>query len=239
MATSKKKTVNNLFPKAPKTYAEYLDSENIDYMGDYRRGLRTANLNRAKSSSGYGALADELGSLGLDGSGYAEYLERSADEKKKKDVTGLKTIRDKAHSSAVRSYSDYLVDYETDQIRTSKSIRTELEGSGVIDKSQLYLLARGMGADERYAKMLSESVYEKGKAEKIEKLLPQLLTMGADYETSKSIGLEMGLDKSGAEELAERVKFYYGGYNGYADSYLKYRHLSTVMTVSCCSLTVL
>ena len=32
----------------------------------------------------------------------------------------------------------------------------------------------------------------------------------------------MGLDKDAAEELAQRVKFHYKGYSGYADSYLKY-----------------
>ena len=221
-ATARRTTLDSIFPKAPKTYEEYLKEEKIDYQGDYQSGVKDAKVKRAKSLAGYGVTAEHLGDMGLSGSGYAAYLDKTAEESYSSDLKDLGKKRSEAAEDSVKSYRDYLEDYEREQISTARSIRTELEKSGITDKSRLFNMARGMGADERYAEMISASVYEKGKNESFERLLPKLLTLGADYETARSLALEMGLDKSAAEELAERVKFYYNGYSGYADSYLKY-----------------
>ena len=218
----KKSLTESIYPSRPKTYEEYLTEAGIDYRGDYMKSLSDARLASERERAGYGSSGERLSALGLEGSGYAAHLEEKRGEAAKRRLSLISEKKRDAARDSLSGYEVYLDDYERGQISAAKSIKSELLGSGATNKRELYSIARSLGADERHAELLAATVYEEKKNESLDKLLPELLAIGADYETAKRLALEMGLDDEAAGELAERVKFNYNGYGGYSDSYVKY-----------------
>ena len=122
MAKLKRVKESSLSTARPKSYEEYIREAGIDYRGEYATALRDARLTAARERVGYGASGEKIGSMGLLGSGYSEYLGQVAADGQKSRLSSLSEKKRESSEEARQGYSDYLADYERDQTVSAKSM---------------------------------------------------------------------------------------------------------------------
>lgn len=180
----------------------------------FSEAIGRAILERKKSDTGYGRLAEKLANAGLSGSGYADYLnERS-------NSLGLKKIKasegEKNHLEALDLYDERLMQEAEEEKRLreeEKRLEAEKKEKERLEKEKL---AAEKKEAERLEKLEKEKLAaEKKEAERLEKLKKEkeknkntVLSFAeankvTDAATLYTYALSLGLEKDDAKEIAE------------------------------------
>ncbi len=98
----------------PMSYEEYVLSLKSKADDAYKKSIIDAQNTYDQSKTTYGANAAALGSMGLTGSGYSQYLDSKAYAQRSADVNAAKAVRSDAYTQADAKYMDYINQKETE-----------------------------------------------------------------------------------------------------------------------------
>lgn len=117
-------------PSGAMSYRGYLAYNGLkDPRIDYNDAVRSANDEYLRSLPGYGAGGEQLGRLGLNGSGYSEYFGGVAYANKIKSIAEAQKTRQETERQYGAQYAEYLKNYtptETETIQKSAGVYASL-----------------------------------------------------------------------------------------------------------------
>lgn len=188
---------------------EYVErnADSLNPKGPSKKGLikfseavSRAILERKKSDTGYGDIAERLGSAGLSAGGYADYL-KSRSEKAQLD--SLRTAYEENEiDEAVFDYEERL---EKERLEEERRIAAEKEKEELekLEKKELEKLEKEkLAAEKKEAERLEKEANEK---KRIKKSILSFANANkiSDTEVLYSYALSLGLDEEAAREVAE------------------------------------
>ena len=211
-------------------FGEYKTKRAPDQTPVYSKGINEAYI-KSKLGEDRGALTEKAYSGGYLGSGYKEYLEKKAEEKRGLSIEEINARQERDESRAYSGYLSYLREYESGQKTLSSEVKDSLIKEGVADPHAAYSYAISMGLDKESAKDVSVAVYEVMRDMVISSIAKDIATLKVSKEGAIALAKSYGLideDINYVRQLAdERYSVinseYHDGFESSAllDEYLK------------------
>lgn len=114
--------------------------------------MKNAEAAYAKASPTYGAAAEAIGSAGLTGSGYAEYLSAAAEKQRQNALAAAEEGLAARRASLSDSYKEYLENYRKEQEKTYLAVTSKIASGNSLNYEAAYRYARGAGLSEEDAR---------------------------------------------------------------------------------------
>ena len=219
----KKKLNENL----PDTYESFLAKEGILSDEEYLDSLAKISTAERLGDTNFGAKAANLTRLGLDSSGYEDYL---LSESLKKSAAGRNASLYSKENSDYKNrseYARYLSDYEALQEKISESVIASVTENLNFDVEAAYRLAVNSGLSEAYAAETAKSAVSKAKRAAVKKATAYAKEKGLSALKAKNYAKSLGLDGKYLEEVYDTVSYLDTERKQYLESlstqdYLKY-----------------
>ena len=194
----------------PKGYAEYLSSALGEANEAYVRARQDAEIDLAKSASGYGTGGERLLRSGLGTSGYADYLKADAERRYASAKKKAEADYADAREAGGKSYEKYLSQHEAneDEILRKALRRMTSDGIESYTEGYRYAVAEGLSGDraELFARMCD--AYGGGRKggiggdERIS-ILREIMQNGLDYESAYLYARAVGASGTTAKKIAD------------------------------------
>ncbi len=146
------KKYNESKKKSRKTYSEWLSEQGDMTEINYSDAIKDAQIEYDRARSGYGRTGELLSQRGLNGSGYASFLDSNAYSELQNSKREAEKARKTAQIKNKSAYASYLQDLDSAQVKALDSIHKY--GAGDYDTS--YKLAILSGLDEEAAKHVAD-----------------------------------------------------------------------------------
>ena len=203
--------------KKQKTYSQYLREIGDTSEADYAEAVNEAEKEYDRARSGYGMTGELLGRKGLNGSGYASYLDANAYSELQNSKREAEKARSDTQKKNRSSYGSYLQNEESEQNRLFGDTVDSIYKYGSDNNDAAYKLAVASGLDEesaRHAVDIATALSKKEEApEEIEKdtlsvstrrtLLGELISRGLSGDNALAFLIACGVEEEVAEEIAE------------------------------------
>ena len=208
----------------PKSYQEYImhGGKGAAIVASDRK--LSAENNYSRSLSSYGKHAETLAEGGLLGSGYANYINKAAEQKRKNELDmalgGALSIA--AQNKA--SYSEYIEKIAEQSKKEQEKVLNRLEDSMITDYKTAYDMATKLGlssdAADAVAKLVSETSIKKLSDKAIIDVVDKRMTK----EQAQKYAEGLGLPAQEVEKIANYAEFINQkvNYNDLPDGYLDY-----------------
>lgn len=185
------------------SYADWIISNGISAEEIYSSGIRDINLDYAKARSEYGPNAERLAELGLNSSGYSDYLSGKAYSEMQKSKSEARNDYAKAATKNTVGYQEYLRKYAEKENESYEKIVNEITDRGIIDYSTAYNYAVGAGLSESMAKAAAKTASDISLAKLKESIVNTVLSQQLTASQAKKYALELGLSEEDAEAIAK------------------------------------
>ena len=171
---------------AKKALGERLSGIEADYM---------------KALPTYGRTAEQLGSAGLGGSGYSEYLKGLAYLDMQKQKKGAREDYEGALKDAYKSYADYLESSAKRQQSLLSDTVKAITSESILDFDAAYRFAVTRGLSESDAKAAAKTAVDEVSRAVKARVISTIVSEGLTREGAVSYALALGLSSEIAEEL--------------------------------------
>lgn len=218
---------DELKKNSKKSYYSYLATSGINADAQYRDTVAESEVKTDINSTDRGSTAERLSALGLNGSGYEDYLvaENSATEAQRR----LYAQRKKAISEYrnVSGYEKYLTDYEALQKKISDEVIKTLSEREDFNLDSAIKLAVGSGLSEEYAKFSAQVGVDRAKKAATKRVIYFANQKNLTPYRAKLYAESLGLDGKYASYVYDTVKALYSesyefNKNMSAEEYIKY-----------------
>ncbi len=207
----KKYIQNKAISSTKEGYAEWLKSNGVDSEKIYTDALRDTETDYRRMKSEHGAAAEKLAELGLNSSGYSDYLNGVAYYQMQKNKLIAKDRKADTEKENLKGYRDYLERYEDKTQKAFASVLSGIENAKITDYESAYEYAINSGLEDSdaaaAAKLATASVVRKIKESIIKEITSNQLSEKETAEYAKALGLS----EEDAKELSEYAKSINGG----------------------------
>lgn len=213
--------------KSEEEYNAFARKNGINSTQRLARDLLTADTDFKKSLAGYGKKGEQLGSLGLTKSGYASFVNESANNLLKKRIVAADENYRAQELKGRKGYSDYLkaiTEKETkENERLFKEVKSKLSEQGLTNYEEAYSLASEMGLSEKDADALAKESTEKAVRAARLKVISAIVNKRYSGKQAKEYATALGLSEELASELSELAESTNREIDlGKAEGYLEY-----------------
>lgn len=207
-----------------KGYAKWISERGYAPTVKKAEALTKADTAYRTSLSGYGKNAEKLSGAGLNGGGYAKYLDTLASERKKSATDAAALYAGKSAAREMKEYEGYLDKLEDERLKLYEKTVKSIETDKLTSYEAAFNKAISLGLDEESAKKAATEATDAVKETLRQKLLGDIATKRMTSEATRAYALTIGLDEEVANELAEyahRLNESTGS-EGMTESYLDY-----------------
>lgn len=207
-----------------KGYAKWISEQASDPSIRRAESVTRADTSYRTALSGYGKNAEDLAGSGLGRSGYAEYLNALARNKKKSIEAAASLTEQKSAARGMKEYEGYLDEIEKDSLEKYEKAVRSIQSDSIVAYGAAYDRALSFGLDEESAKKAATEASNAVKSNLRQKLLTEIATKRMTSEATRAYALTLGLDEEVADELAEYAHKLNESVDsdGMTDSYLNY-----------------
>ncbi len=207
-----------------KGYAKWISEYGISPSVERAEAITLADTSYRSSLSGYGKNAERLADIGLERSGYAEYLSALAKGKQNSAAASAALAEAKSTAKGMKEYEGYLNGIEKERLKTYEKAVKSIQSDNLASYEAAYERALSFGLDEESAKSAATEASKAVKSTLRQKLLTEIATKRMTSEATRAYALTLGLDEEVADELAEYAyKLNESvGSEGMTESYLDY-----------------
>ena len=188
------------------SYADWLRLNGINAEKIYSDSISDITVDYARAKSQYGANAEALARLGLNSSGYSDYLSGKAYGEMQKSKSNAKSKYVESTNKNAAGYEDYLSQYTKAENKIFESIVDEISGKGIIDFTQAYSYAIGAGLGEDAAKAAAKTGSDLSRTALKKSIVNTVITKQLTSGEAKEYALQLGLGEEEADEIAEFAK---------------------------------
>ena len=150
------KKYNESKQKSKKTYSEWLNEQGDMTETNYSQAIIDAQKEYDRARSGYGRTGEVLSQKGLNGSGYASFLDSNAYSELQNSKREAEKAKNAAQTKNKSAYASYLQDLDSKQDKLTKDALSNFYKYGARDYDSSYKLAIASGLDEETAKYVAE-----------------------------------------------------------------------------------
>ncbi len=190
----------------PLDYSAYVKSQLASIEKSYADAVSDAKFNLATSSVGYGKSGERLGSRGLLGGGYAEYLSGISKNKYLGELSDAAELREGDLKAARQGYRDYITKYNSAQQKLYLRVVSDMTASDMRNLGELIEYANRAGLSNEYAlsaaNAAASAITERLKKSVIDAINSEGFSERESYEYAVSLGLSAEL----ARELSDYAK---------------------------------
>ncbi len=175
-----------------------------------------------KNISSYGQNNRILNNKGLTNSGYADYIDISADKSFAEGQNALKNAYSNAEAENLGSYATYLEKFQQKQASLKDNVLSHLIDNDIADLTTAiaYGINAGLSFDD--AKSMGQSAYAVIKNKVTNEILKQAASLGLDETGAKTLAIKMGMTTSDAEAIAKEVADFMKYYRNISSDYLEF-----------------
>ena len=206
--------------KKQKTYSQWLNEQGDSSEMNYAEAINDAQKEYDRARAGYGKTGEALSRKGLNGSGYASYLDSNAYSELQNSKREAEKERNAAALKNRSAYAEYLEKSDSAQNRLASDTLSDIHRYGTDDYETSYKLAIAAGLDEETAKYIADiGIVLNEKEEVIEEpekttvsvstkrvLLEELLKKRLAGDNAVAYLMACGIEKEEAEQMAEVAK---------------------------------
>ena len=215
---------NQRITETKEGYASWIKKNAPDAVGRYSTAVQAADTQRRKSLSTYGSTAEDLSSRGLSDSGYADYIDSTAEKQFNKTLSEQKADLIINDANGKHAYENYLKEIEKNRQKSYDAALSKLRNSGIMNYDEAYGAAIALGLSSEDAKSAAEKstqeIISAARLKVIGAIVNKRLTSQQTQKYADSLGLNDEISKELAEiayEINESVKNH-----KYSESYLDY-----------------
>ena len=209
-------------------YADWVKSYGIDSKNIYDSSIRDITADYERAKSGYGANAEALASLGLNGGGYSDYLAGKAYSGMQKRKSGARDKYTENERSNLSGYLSYVEgmrkeseEAEKEASKKYSAIVDTIANAGITDYDKAYEYAQKAGLSDEDADSAARSANSIAYSKVFSDAFLTVIEKSFDEGQAEEYALAMGLTPEDAARIsyyADRInKNYY-----YSSDYLKY-----------------
>lgn len=178
---------------------------------DYAQSLLTADREYARSLSGYGTGGVSLERSGLDGSGYADYLDGVAYAQRRKSQDAAERALEGAHREGRQQYADLLMQAVEKGEEKKKAAYNGIIQNGYLRLEDAYHYALGQGISKEDAQSLAALAVKTNMNDtrRQAEVIRFCIQCSFYYEQSKLYAQRMGYSEEIASNIADTVSKYF------------------------------
>jgi hypothetical protein len=207
LSTNKSDLKKKLNENLPDTYESYLAKEGVLAKEGGLELLSEGKAAEKFESTNFGDKSEKLAKLGLDGSGYEDYLlAQSANQAKARRNASL-LFKETADYENRSAYAKYLSDYESLQEKISNSVIASVKENLNFNVDEAYRLAVNSGLSESYATETAKSAVSQAKRAAVQKAIAYADEKGLSALKAKDYAKSLGLDGKYLEEVYDAVSY--------------------------------
>ena len=207
MPTKKSNFKKNLDKNLPDTYESYLAKEGARANDLYLSSVSESKALENFESPNFGKESERLIELGLNGSGYEDYLLAESAKQAKKRHNSAITAKEETDYYNRSGYAKYLSDYEALQEKISSSVIASVKENLNFNLDDAYRLAVNSGLREPYATETAKSAVSKAKRAAVNKAIAYADEKGLSAIKAKAYAKSLGLDGKYLEEVYDTVSY--------------------------------
>lgn len=206
----------------PDSYDLYKHKNGLNTAQSYADAVSNLYALSKRSASSYGQNNRMLNSKGLTNSGYADYIDASADRSFTDGSNALENAYSKTEAENLGSYATYLEKYQQKQTSLKNNVLSHLIDNDITDLSTAiaYGINSGLSFDD--AKSMGQSAFETIKKKVTNEILKQATSLGLDEAGAKTLAVKMGMTSGDAEDIAKEVAELMQYYSSISSDYLEF-----------------
>ena len=206
----------------PDSYDLYKHKNRLNTAQSYADAVSNLYALSKKNSASYGQNNRMLNSKGLSSSGYADYIDLSADNTFSLGKDALKSSYSKEEAENLGSYATYLEKYQEKMTSLKDRVLSHLIDNEIADLSTAVAYGINSGLSYDDAKSMGQSAYEVIKNKVTTEILKQATSLGLDEKGAKTLAIKMGMTTSDAEAIAKEVADLMKYYSNVSSDYLDF-----------------
>ena len=166
----------------------------------------TAASALARSAVSHGARAEGLYEKGLQGGGYARYLENEVHRGYEKARQAYDAENEATKEKNLSGYARYLTEHEEKQGNLKRKVTESISKGESLDFESAYQVALASGLTEENARAAAEIGIEAAKKQATAHLLEMILEKRLQYYRVKEYALQMGFSEEEAARFSQYAK---------------------------------
>ena len=199
------KNASELKRRGKLTYGEWVKRFGKDSIREYGDDVESAKLGRMLGLADYGTDGESLCALGLNGSGYRDYVALKNEKNYADAVSEAEQKRDKSEKENSIEYGRYSDSYDKTESKLFENVVKNITDGYVTDYGKIFEYANSTGLTRERAELAAKSGYEAIIQRLREKVLVGITKYHyGEYGTYK-YALALGLPEQMARELAEHA----------------------------------
>ena len=205
MTSLEKKYKSLLSKNEADSYLAYVSKSGVNAEGGRQRALEKATSKRALLDTDYGSLAMTLDEMGLNGSGYEDYIASKRSDgytAEAERAEEKKLIDDYINRSG---YAEYLSDYEALQEKMSNEMIKSIGSGDNLSIEDAYLEALNAGISKNLAYATAKAGVEKAKETIAVKAIKYAKTHHMSAKEAEKYALGLGLDAETARIVYDAI----------------------------------
>lgn len=207
---------------SPKTFLEYVEGRAADYADEAADEQSAALTALGKRTSDYGSTAERLGSVGLGGSGYSDYLKEAARAESDALINEADEWEKGKKAYLKRSYLGYLERYQSKQQTLRTRVIGKLTAAKILDPDEIYSYAVSAGLSAEAAEGIYGSVYDSVARRLKSEILSKVYSEEIDPASAAYYAKSVGLQQKDVKAIAEAALRFQKDYAEFSESYYDY-----------------
>ena len=186
------------------TYAEWLSVNKKTGDKELSEMMEKAFTDHAKSSATYGKNAEKISSLGLSGSGYADYLNSLSNNSLVSTAREINDAVEKDEFDNLQGYAKYLMNLSKNIKTTKNSLVSRFLQENRPNKASAYKLAIEYGFSEKDAQELAElaHAFSISNTNGKNNVLSTIINKGLNYDEAYRYALACGFSEDESQNIA-------------------------------------
>ena len=190
----------------PESYSAFIKRELKDDKKSFADALRAAGEKAIRQSSPYGKRGETLAKLGLEDSGYGEYISELTKSRLKSESAAAEQSLADAQRAAREGYAEYIEKYAAEQEKLYGSVVEKITDAALTDYNAMLEFAKESGLSGEYAKRAVESAGKAVSAKLKQKVISAINDKRLSGKDSYDYAIALGLSPEIAAELSEYAK---------------------------------
>lgn len=207
--------------ESEESYRKWLEANGVDYEGIYAESIRDINSDYQRRKSEYGSNAESLADIGLNASGYSDYVNAAAYSEMQRRKTGAKEKLLENERQNRAGFGEYVRNLRDTEDKAYTAVVDKIKSEGITDFDSAYEYAVSAGLSDDAAKAAAESGTGLAKNALIKQVLSTIISKGFNSKQAKNYALASGLSQKDADMLSAYAKNI-NEYGYYSDGYLDY-----------------
>lgn len=151
--------------------------------------------------STHGVSAERMMRLGLDGSGYAKYLDTRARKTHEEELASLEHEYESAVADDIGDYEEHIASLKKKKDELYNRTMTELSAIGVVNFDDAYTAAVNAGLDTKTAKLLAGRAVTKTRYRLRNKVLNKIVDESLSRKAAQAYAEALGLEGEDVRQL--------------------------------------